>query len=139
MKKGDSVAKKQHWKKAIRAQVAATMQGGGASLAAQTPAPTTAIAASTSGSTASHAGAVTIGYHHDLVRIIWVAGILLILLIAAAITDQKTGWLDQLATQLSATWSQPAAEQSLLPTAADTAPAGAPAASTSPTAPAPGA
>mgnify|MGYP001611905278 CR=1 FL=1 len=127
------MSKKQQWKKAIRAQVAATLQSnsaapvapvsGKANLPGQTPVPALV---------SPKRGVLTEGYHQDLVRIIWVAGILLILLVTAYITDQRSGWLDRLATQVSEAWSGLAAKPVPPETAGETAPAEAPATQAAP-------
>ena len=118
------MSKNQQWKKAIRAQVAATIQNSGASQLPIAPAPQFAKNASSVAPNASTPQnlAVTAAYRQDLVRIFWVAAILLIALVTATITDQRTGWLAQVATQIENAWKNSLKEQVQPLPAGDTSP-----------------
>lgn len=98
------MAKKSQWKKAIRAEVAAALQG---STPNQLPQSEPTERTSGEGLRLPSAQEKTPGIvdqtlvRQDLKRIGVVAGGLLILLVAATVTDHRWGWLDRAAVTLS--------------------------------------
>ena len=138
------MAKNQQWKKAIRAQVAATIQSSATNRPAPIANPVTgqpgretnpALPSTPRGEAAEP----TTGYRQDLVRVFLVAAVLLVLLITVTITDRRFGWLARLANQIETKRSQPAAGLLPTPQAGDTSRVGDQPTSAAPTASAPGA
>lgn len=95
------MAKKQHWKKAIRAEVAAALQTKTASQAPSAPAAGPARDQNKPHATAA-ASPLPVTSLGDVRRVIIVAAVLLVLLALTTITDQKNHWLDALANRVAA-------------------------------------
>lgn len=113
------MAKKQLWKKAIRAQVAAALQGQPRKPAQESDIPASPSPAGRAGvggsnqelannpqhrSSTAPLSVSDLSYRQDVLRIGWVAVILLILLASLAVTDHRTQWLDRVAASATAWW-----------------------------------
>ena len=117
------MAKKHDRKKAIRAEVAQVLEARQAPALPSYPPSAEQPVVPAPTAAASQTASLDRFIRHDLIRMSWVAGSLLLLLAVATVTDRRAGWLDQAAGVVSHLIAQPA-RLAPLPLPAETLPAG---------------